>query len=57
MDSRRARLIFLGTAVLVFAIVYVWLVLAPMPNPSSAPARETAAPPFPTHQTVPLPLA
>jgi hypothetical protein len=57
LDTRRARLLLLGTTVLALSLIYVLMLLNPAPVPTGAPAHERPKPPFPAHEVALVPSA
>jgi hypothetical protein len=54
---RRVRLLILAAAVLIFAAIYVSMLLKPIEMPRVSPREQTVTPPIPQAHTPPEPIA
>jgi hypothetical protein len=52
-SERRVRLLLLGAAVIIFAVLYASLLLTPPDVPADRPQHESGTPPVPpAHETI-----
>jgi hypothetical protein len=57
LNTRRARLLILGTAVLLLGAIYVLLLMNSTRVPAGGSTFEPARPPFPSHDVALVPSA